>query len=170
VQPQRHVQVQRDVGLAPVLAEDRADPRQPLVERVGVDVQALGRRPVLAAAGEVLLQRVRQVCAARRVVVEERADRPPYELGCLIGTAWREQEAVDAQHLGAADDAAPAEGEQGGQAPAGGGERVDAGGTEVVVVTPQSPLGASLLGARVGDELEGEIGAKRRTVLVEWLR
>ena len=55
-------------------------------------------------------------------------------------------------------------------APAGGGETVDAGGTTVTVVTPQSPLGASLLGAHVGDELGIEIGAKRRAVTVEWLR
>ena len=55
-------------------------------------------------------------------------------------------------------------------APAGGGETVDAGGVTVSVVTPQSPLGASLLGAHVGDELGIEIGAKRRSVTVEWLR
>jgi transcription elongation GreA/GreB family factor len=55
-------------------------------------------------------------------------------------------------------------------APAGGGETVDAGGVTVTVLTPQSPLGASLLGAHVGDELGIEIGAKRRAVTVEWLR
>lgn len=55
-------------------------------------------------------------------------------------------------------------------APAGGGETVDAGGATVTVVTPQSPLGRSLLGAHVGDELGIEIGAKRRAVTVEWLR
>lgn len=55
-------------------------------------------------------------------------------------------------------------------APAGGGETVDADGVTVTVVTPQSPLGASLLGARAGDELAIEIGAKRRSVTVEWLR
>lgn len=55
-------------------------------------------------------------------------------------------------------------------APAGGGETVDAGGVTITVVTPQSPLGASLLSARVGDELEIEIRAKRRSVTVEWLR
>lgn len=55
-------------------------------------------------------------------------------------------------------------------APAGGGETIEAGGVTVTVVTPQSPLGASLLGARVGDELEVDLGAKRRSVVVEWLR
>ena len=55
-------------------------------------------------------------------------------------------------------------------APAGGGETMDAGGVTITVVTPQSPLGASLLGAHVGDELGIEIGAKRRAVTVEWLR
>lgn len=55
-------------------------------------------------------------------------------------------------------------------APAGGGETLDASGLRITVVTPQSPLGASLLGAHVGDDLEIEIGAKRRGVVVEWLR
>lgn len=55
-------------------------------------------------------------------------------------------------------------------APAGGGETIVAGGVTITVVTPQSPLGASLLGAHVGDELGIEIGAKRRSVVVEWLR
>ena len=55
-------------------------------------------------------------------------------------------------------------------APAGGGETVDAGGVTITVVTPQSPLGASLLGASVGDDLEVDVGAKRRSVVVEWLR
>jgi transcription elongation GreA/GreB family factor len=55
-------------------------------------------------------------------------------------------------------------------APAGGGETIDAGDTTITVVTPQSPLGASLLRAHVGDELQIEIGAKRRSVVVEWLR
>lgn len=55
-------------------------------------------------------------------------------------------------------------------APAGGGETIDGGGTTVTIVTPQSPLGASLLGASLGDELAIEIGAKRRSVVVQWLR
>ena len=55
-------------------------------------------------------------------------------------------------------------------APAGGGETVDAGDSTITVVTPQSPLGASLLGAHVGDEPEVETRAKRRSVNVEWLR
>jgi hypothetical protein len=55
-------------------------------------------------------------------------------------------------------------------APAGGGETLDASGVTITVVTPQSPLGASLLGASVGADLEIEIGKKRRSVVVEWLR
>jgi transcription elongation GreA/GreB family factor len=55
-------------------------------------------------------------------------------------------------------------------APAGGGETIDASGMTITVVTPQSPLGASLLRAHVGDEVQIEIGAKRRSVVVEWLR
>lgn len=55
-------------------------------------------------------------------------------------------------------------------APAGGGERVEIDGVAVMVVTPQSPLGASLLGARVGDEVEIELPGGRRTAEIEWLR
>lgn len=39
-------------------------------------------------------------------------------------------------------------------APAGGGSRLTAGGSDVQVVTPPSPLGRGLLGARVGDLIE----------------
>lgn len=55
-------------------------------------------------------------------------------------------------------------------APVGGGERVEVGGVTVMVVTPQSPLGASLLGARVGAEVEIELPGGRRTAEIEWLR
>ena len=55
-------------------------------------------------------------------------------------------------------------------APVGGGERVTSGKTSVLVVTPQSPLGASLLGAKVGDEVEIELPGGKRTAAVEWLR
>jgi transcription elongation GreA/GreB family factor len=54
-------------------------------------------------------------------------------------------------------------------APVGGGERVDADGVSVLVVTPQSPLGVSLLGARVGDEVEIQLPGGKRTAGVEWL-
>jgi transcription elongation GreA/GreB family factor len=39
-------------------------------------------------------------------------------------------------------------------APAGGGVRVTVGGSEVRVVTPQSPIARALLGKHEGDELE----------------
>jgi transcription elongation GreA/GreB family factor len=55
-------------------------------------------------------------------------------------------------------------------APAGGGERIDVPGGSVLVVTPRSPLGASLLGARVDDEIEVELPGGKRRVLVDWLR
>ena len=38
-------------------------------------------------------------------------------------------------------------------APAGGGERIEAGGVVVSVVTPSSPLGRALIGQHVGDEV-----------------
>jgi hypothetical protein len=43
-------------------------------------------------------------------------------------------------------------------APAGGGERLLGGGVEVHVVTPASPLGRALLGARVGDAVSYQRG------------
>lgn len=55
--------------------------------------------------------------------------------------------------------------------PYGAGERVEiARGREAVVVTPQSPLGTSLLDARVGALLEVELPGGRHEVEVEWLR
>lgn len=38
-------------------------------------------------------------------------------------------------------------------APAGGGERLEAGGVVVAVVTPSSPLGRALIGQHVGDDV-----------------
>jgi len=42
--------------------------------------------------------------------------------------------------------------------PAGGGLKGTLGARQVQVVTPKSPLGQALLGARVGDEIEVELG------------
>ncbi|MBI3203878.1 MAG: transcription elongation factor GreAB [Myxococcales bacterium] len=39
-------------------------------------------------------------------------------------------------------------------APVGGGARLTAGGREILVLTPQSPRGQALLGARAGDVIE----------------
>jgi len=55
-------------------------------------------------------------------------------------------------------------------APAGGGERLDVGGASILVLTPQSPLGRSLLGARVDDEVEVELPGGKRRALIDWLR
>jgi len=54
--------------------------------------------------------------------------------------------------------------------PVGGGERLDVGSASVLVLTPQSPLGTSLLGARVDDEVEVELPGGKRRVAVDWLR
>lgn len=45
-------------------------------------------------------------------------------------------------------------------APAGGGEQLELDGRRVQIVTPRSPLGRALLGAREGDEIEVELGKK----------
>jgi hypothetical protein len=49
-------------------------------------------------------------------------------------------------------------------APAGGGTRLDVGGATVLVVTPASPLGKALVGARRGDEVEVHKGGAVETV------
>jgi hypothetical protein len=49
-------------------------------------------------------------------------------------------------------------------APAGGGMKLAAGGEEVSVVTPQSPLGKGLLGKTVGDSFELAVGPQRKDV------
>jgi transcription elongation GreA/GreB family factor len=55
-------------------------------------------------------------------------------------------------------------------APAGGGEPVQIGEVTVLVVTPRAPLGASLVGGRVDDEIEVELPGGKRWVAVRWLR
>jgi transcription elongation GreA/GreB family factor len=53
--------------------------------------------------------------------------------------------------------------------PAGAGERLEVGSLSILVVTPHAPLGASLVGLRVGDEIEVEIPAGKRWFEVRWL-
>lgn len=55
-------------------------------------------------------------------------------------------------------------------APEGGGEGLTADGVAILVVTPKSPLGVSLLGARVDQEIEIELPRGRRSAVVQWLR
>jgi transcription elongation GreA/GreB family factor len=55
-------------------------------------------------------------------------------------------------------------------APAGGGEAIPAGDVSILVVTPQSPLGASLLGALVDQEIEIDLPRGRRSAVVQWIR
>jgi transcription elongation GreA/GreB family factor len=53
-------------------------------------------------------------------------------------------------------------------APAGGGERFEVGRREVLVLTPQSPLGAALAGRRAGETFEVNLPAGRmRAEIVE---
>lgn len=48
--------------------------------------------------------------------------------------------------------------------PAGGGEKLPAAGGEVSVVTPQSPLGAGLVGKEVGETFELRVAGQIREV------
>lgn len=50
-------------------------------------------------------------------------------------------------------------------APHGGGVALDGGAVQVV--TPRSPLGAALLGRRVGDETTLELRGRRRTLVID---
>lgn len=51
--------------------------------------------------------------------------------------------------------------------PAGGGEKLDAGGRTVRCATPTSPLGGSLVGRETGDELVLALPGGRRRVAIE---
>lgn len=47
-------------------------------------------------------------------------------------------------------------------APTGGGIKVAVGNEELVVITPDSPLGKQLMGLSVGDEVEIRVGSNKR--------
>lgn len=49
-------------------------------------------------------------------------------------------------------------------APVGGGEKLDVGGTTVLVLTPRAPLGAALLDRHSGDEVTIDLPGGRRTL------
>lgn len=50
--------------------------------------------------------------------------------------------------------------------PDAGGLKLDDGNAECIVITPESPLGRSLLGKLCGDELQVGSGAARKTVTI----
>ncbi len=50
--------------------------------------------------------------------------------------------------------------------PCAGGTEVKCGKREILVITPQSPLGGQLQGRKQGDRLELTLGGKQRTVSV----
>ena len=54
--------------------------------------------------------------------------------------------------------------------PAAGGVKVVAGGCETIVITPQSPLGRSLLGRVAGDELTSGTGEAAKTYTIVTIR
>ncbi|OGQ22703.1 MAG: hypothetical protein A2138_09685 [Deltaproteobacteria bacterium RBG_16_71_12] len=51
-------------------------------------------------------------------------------------------------------------------APVGGGKKLAAGGSTLLVVTPGSPLGDALMGKRVGDVVELVLGGKLRELAI----
>jgi len=51
-------------------------------------------------------------------------------------------------------------------APHGGGLRPVVGGREVIVITPQSPIGRELLGKTAGDEIVVTTGARAKTYAI----
>ena len=83
-------------------------------------------------------------------------------IGQFRGMALREFGAKDAIDLGALVEL---DGKGGGTryfiGPRAGGTEIVHGGKSVLVITPQSPLGRQLIGARAGDRLKIEIGGMR---------
>ncbi|HEY1099909.1 MAG TPA: GreA/GreB family elongation factor, partial [Myxococcota bacterium] len=55
-------------------------------------------------------------------------------------------------------------------APLGGGQRLQIGGQPVQIVSPAAPLGAAVLGKKVGDVVEVVIAGKTRTFVVETIQ
>lgn len=55
-------------------------------------------------------------------------------------------------------------------APVGGGEKLDVEGEEILVLTGLSPIGAALIGAEAGDEVEIELPGGRRSCEIAWVR
>jgi transcription elongation GreA/GreB family factor len=53
--------------------------------------------------------------------------------------------------------------------PTGGGERLTVDGTDVLALTPQSPLGEAVVGRRVGDEIELVVRGRKRSSLITWI-
>jgi transcription elongation GreA/GreB family factor len=53
--------------------------------------------------------------------------------------------------------------------PTGGGERLTVDGTDVLALTPQSPLGEAVVGRRVGDEIEPVVRGRKRSSLITWI-
>jgi hypothetical protein len=54
-------------------------------------------------------------------------------------------------------------------APTGGGERLTVEGTDVLALTPQSPLGEAIVGRRVGDEIELVVRGRKRSAFITWI-
>ena len=59
MQAKSHVKIEGRIWLAPLIAEHRADARQSLIERVGVNVQLISCHRVLTTAREIGLKGVR---------------------------------------------------------------------------------------------------------------
>jgi len=93
------------------------------------------------------------IAALGRLEIRELGDEDAVQLGALVGLC-DEEERETVCFL----------------APAGGGERVPVGDAFVLVVTPHAPMGASLVGSRVDDEIEVELPGGKRSVAVRWLR
>mgnify|MGYP000914622997 FL=1 len=76
-------------------------------------------------------------------------EETPIALTALVGV--EDEDGAEASYFGA---------------PAGGGTRLMVGKKGVTVVTPKAPLGAALLGKRVGDEVTVVLAGRARTVTI----
>lgn len=48
----------------------------------------------------------------------------------------------------------------------GGGQKLDVDGTAISVITPQSPIGAAVKGLEAGDDVEFEMGPRKRQLTI----
>ena len=93
------------------------------------------------------------VARVRAMAIRNFSEDDPVALGALVTISEGEDEGGGEQRLFIA--------------PAGGGERLEVAGEAVFVITPQSPMGRALVGARTSDAVEVRRGGVVHELVVE---